>query len=92
MSGLDPDAIDKGVSGVSYPPNLADAKEELFSEICKFWRRNMPLYANLGRNKQIKARIQRLDFRYAVIIRWSRDGPIIQCTLALIPLYMLHKL
>ena len=28
MSGLNPDAIDEGVSGVSYPPNLADAKEE----------------------------------------------------------------
>ena len=30
MSGLNPDAIDKGVSGVSYPPNLADAKVQLF--------------------------------------------------------------
>jgi len=28
MSGLNPDAIDEGVNGVSYPPNLADAKEE----------------------------------------------------------------
>ena len=61
MSGLDPDAIDKGVSGVSYPPNLADAKEELFSEICKFWRRNMPLYANLGRNRQILGKDKEAD-------------------------------
>jgi hypothetical protein len=28
MPGINPDAIDEGVSGVSYPPNLADAKEE----------------------------------------------------------------
>jgi len=28
MSGLDPDAINGGKGGVSYPPNLADAKEE----------------------------------------------------------------
>ncbi len=28
MSGLNPDAINGGKGGVSYPPILADAKEE----------------------------------------------------------------